>query len=304
MPALHDVIVEFAARRAMQPPAADQASGGYALALGGRHIIHLREIGGEVAAWAWLGDLPAEAGARGATLRRLLRTELARLADDDVVLSLDADALQLHRRVARATLDVAGLTALLQSLVERRRAAARDAERATHRRGRSRRWSSALERRRMVALRARRAGARVDPGGGRARARRQAPSPSSSERPFTYVAVGAQNVRDLLRALRGQAKGWASSIGEAVDAHDERQFPADDGQRACVDEITTTLRSRLVPVRQGVLSTSTRRRERDPERVRATSPTPGQSSCSVRSSSSASSIRVSNGGPTPISASS
>ena len=109
----------------MRPPAADQASGGYALALGGRHIIHLRESAARVAAWAWLGDLPAEAGARDATLRRLLRAELARFADDDVVLSLDADALQLHRRVARATLDVAGLTALLQSLVdgvERRRA--------------------------------------------------------------------------------------------------------------------------------------------------------------------------------------
>jgi len=126
MATLDNVIVEFATRRAMPPPALDEETGGYALAIGGRHIIHLREQGGAVAACAWLADLPPDDQRREETLRRLLRGELARFAEDDAVLSLDQDAgaLQMHRLVDRAALDVDSFEALLQSLVdavERRR---------------------------------------------------------------------------------------------------------------------------------------------------------------------------------------
>jgi hypothetical protein len=126
MPTLRDAVSDFAERRAIAPPAVDQTTGAYALAVGDRHIIHLRELDGEVAIWAWLGDLPTDAGACEATVRRLLRAELARFGDDDVVLSVDEAAreLHLHRRVARAEFEGATLESLLQSLVdsvERRR---------------------------------------------------------------------------------------------------------------------------------------------------------------------------------------
>jgi hypothetical protein len=127
MAPLNDLIAQFAARRGLPPPTPDPATGGFAFALDGRYAVHLREIGGAVVAWAWLADLPTEEGARGQTMRRLLRAELARFGEDDVVLSLDETAgeIQLHHRVARDQLDVERLSTLLQSLVdgiERRRA--------------------------------------------------------------------------------------------------------------------------------------------------------------------------------------
>jgi hypothetical protein len=126
MPALHEVIREFAARRAIQPPAIDAATGGCALAIDGRYMVHLLETGSSVVAWAWLGDLPGEEGAQESLLRRLLRAELGRLGEDDAILSVDpADgALNLHRLVASASLDPDSFERLLQSLVdsvERRR---------------------------------------------------------------------------------------------------------------------------------------------------------------------------------------
>jgi hypothetical protein len=126
MPALHEVIREFAVRRAIQPPAVDAATGGYALAIDGRYMVHLLEVGSSVAAWAWLGDLPREERAQETLLHRLLRAELGRLGEDAAILSVDpADgALNLHRLVASATLDLDSFERLLQSLidsVERRR---------------------------------------------------------------------------------------------------------------------------------------------------------------------------------------
>lgn len=126
MAALQDVIEEFAARRAIRPPAPDAATGGYALAIDGRFMVHLLELDGVVAAWAWLADLPGAEPAREGLLRRLLRAELGRFGEDDAVLSVDeaAGALHLHHAVARSAFDLAGLESLLQSLVdsvERRR---------------------------------------------------------------------------------------------------------------------------------------------------------------------------------------
>lgn len=126
MAALEDVIEEFAARRAIRPPAPDAATGAYALAIDGRYLVHFLELDGVVAAWAWLGDLPGAEHARESLLRRLLRAELGRLGADDAVLSVDeaAGALHLHHVVARAAFDLSRLESLLQSLVdnvERRR---------------------------------------------------------------------------------------------------------------------------------------------------------------------------------------
>jgi hypothetical protein len=115
MPALHEVIREFAARRAIQPPTIDAATGGCALAIDGRYMIHLLEIGSSVAAWAWLGDLPREERAQETLLHRLLRAELGRLGEDDAILSVDPaeGALNLHGLVPSAILDLDGFERLL-----------------------------------------------------------------------------------------------------------------------------------------------------------------------------------------------
>ena len=126
MSALAALITEFAAGRGIDPPALDPSTGGYALAIGARYLVHLHEIGSEIVARAWLDDLPEEEGRRSEVVRRLLKRELARFGEDDLVLSIDeaAGELRLHRRVSGTTLDARGLDALLQSLidgVERRR---------------------------------------------------------------------------------------------------------------------------------------------------------------------------------------
>lgn len=130
MPALSDLIEAFAAKRGIDPPAPDPATGGFGLALGDRHLLRLHELGAETVAVAWLDDLPEQEGRRSEVVRRLMKRELAHFGDDDLVLSVDetAGALRLHERVTQATLDVDGLTALLQRLVdgvERRRAGLR-----------------------------------------------------------------------------------------------------------------------------------------------------------------------------------
>ena len=89
MATLQDVMMEFATRRSMSPPAVDRKTGGYALAVDGQYVVHLAELGSAVAAWIWLADLPNEESKRDELVHQLLRAELALLGEDGVVLSLD-----------------------------------------------------------------------------------------------------------------------------------------------------------------------------------------------------------------------
>lgn len=135
MPDLADLVAAFAEKRGIDPPQREPSTGGYALAIGDRHLIHLHEVGKEVAVVAWLDDLPEQEGRRSEVVRRLMKRELAHFSDDDLVLSVDeaAGELRLHGRVTQAKLGVDGLGALLQRTVngiERRRAVLRKQTRA------------------------------------------------------------------------------------------------------------------------------------------------------------------------------
>jgi hypothetical protein len=115
-----EILHEFARLRGLSLTNTSDKSGGFALAFDGRFIIHVRELGKAATIMAWLGDLPGAQGVRQATLRRLLRAELAGFADDGVVLSLDdeTDELYLHRRLPAADLDVPAFERLLKDLLD------------------------------------------------------------------------------------------------------------------------------------------------------------------------------------------
>ncbi|MEM7021561.1 MAG: CesT family type III secretion system chaperone [Pseudomonadota bacterium] len=111
----------------MPMPNVDPKTGGYALALGGRYLVHIAEVGSQVAAWAWLADMPEDEQGREEVARRALRAELGLFGRDDVVLSLDEaeTELRVHRMVPIAEFDADGMDSLLRDLigsVERRRA--------------------------------------------------------------------------------------------------------------------------------------------------------------------------------------
>lgn len=91
-----------------------------ALALDGRFIVHVRTSGETIILVAWLADLPTTEAARQATLRRLLRAELARLGGEAPVLSVDQDTgeLSLHCRAPAVELDLAAFERHLQSLLD------------------------------------------------------------------------------------------------------------------------------------------------------------------------------------------
>lgn len=117
---LDDVIADFAHRRGASLPVIDAATGELALALDGRFIVHIRTSGETIILVAWLGDLPTTEAARQATLRRLLRAELACLGSEAAVLSIarDTGELSLHQRAPAVDLDLAAFERLLQSLLD------------------------------------------------------------------------------------------------------------------------------------------------------------------------------------------
>lgn len=120
MQPIYDVVAEFARQRGTSLPAADADSGELALALDGRFIIQVRPAGDEVIFIAWLGDLPTPETNRQATLRRLLRAELARFGTDDPVLSADLETgeLSLHCRASAKGLDLAAFEQVLKDLLD------------------------------------------------------------------------------------------------------------------------------------------------------------------------------------------
>jgi hypothetical protein len=120
MDRLHDVIADFAHRRGASLPVTDAATGELALALDGRFIVYVRASSETITLVAWVGDLPTAETARQATLRRLLRAELARLGSKAPVLSVDPDTseLSLHCRAPAAEIDLAGFERLLQGLLD------------------------------------------------------------------------------------------------------------------------------------------------------------------------------------------
>lgn len=117
---IHDVIADFARQRGVNLPVTDATTGELALALDGRFIVRVRPSGETVMLVAWLGDLPTDETTRQATLRRLLRAELAKLGDEAAVLSVERDSgeLSLHHRVPAGDLDLAAFEQHLQSLLD------------------------------------------------------------------------------------------------------------------------------------------------------------------------------------------
>ncbi len=117
---LADSLSAFFAERDLPLPHQKTERGGYAFALDGKFIVELWEDGDDVIGLTWLGGVPRDPAERQDLIGRLMRYQLARIGQDDLVLGLDdaEDSLHLHARWPATEVATLGVDGVIQRLVD------------------------------------------------------------------------------------------------------------------------------------------------------------------------------------------